>query len=71
VLIKIKYVGSDESNVTVNQVYTVLGLTQVGGDAAAIIINDLDEPRITKTISDVARWELVSVDYVGSVHLFP
>lgn len=61
--IRIKYVGTDESNVTVNSIYTVLGVvTTTGGEAAAVIVNDLGEPRVTKTISDASRWQLVSVE---------
>ena len=61
--IRIKYVGTDENNVTVNSIYTVLGVvTTTGGEASAVIVNDLGEPRVTKTISDTSRWRLVSVE---------
>ena len=67
-LIKAKYVGNGESNLTVNQDYVVLGFY----DRRLIIIDD--NGVLYRTIQDydnAAQWQLVSVNVIGSISIFP
>ena len=67
---KIKYVGTDESNVTLNQEYFVLGFTDNGSSTRAFIVNNSGVPQQTQDLI-TTRWQLVSVEYNGCIQVYP
>lgn len=74
-LVKIKYVGQGEFNIhpdlTLNQVYTVLGFDgSVTAQLQAIIVNG-STLKLVIGLGSADIWELVSVTVPGDVTLFP
>ena len=70
-LVKLKYIGTDETGLTQNNVYPALAIVDVGGAPHAVIIDDAGVPYSTKIIADTTRWELVSVETIGAVYIYP
>lgn len=68
-LMKIRCVSNEnQPGVTVDQVYTVLGIT----DSKFVILNDDNELIITVHSVDTAvRWVVESVTDIGPVQIFP
>ena len=70
---KLKYVGNDETGLTLNNIYVVLGFDNSGvGSPKAIILNDSGIPYLTQVINNTARWVVESVEYPGGlVQVYP
>ena len=69
-LIKVKYVGTSDPSLTVNNIYTVIALPNAG--SVFSILDDNGDPYQTGSIfSSTLNWQLVSIDVVGNVQLYP
>jgi len=69
-LVKIKYVGSGETGLTVNNVYVVLGFFFSNPNVYALILNDAGVFYRTATdVLNTANWTKNSVSYVGCTSL--
>lgn len=69
-IMKIKYIGSSETGLTVNNEYFVLALEPTP-NPVAIILNDAGVPYKTFAINNTAEWQVVSVEYSGLVTVYP
>lgn len=77
-LVKLKYVGTGEEDIetdlTTNGIYVALAIVQSGQSGntpSAVILNDSGVPYVTHDISQPLWWELVSVEAVANVQIFP
>lgn len=68
-VITLKYIGSNETGLTVNQEYIALAVVLDSPQPKAIILNDLGVPYVTFRINDTAEWQVVSVKYTGCVSI--
>lgn len=68
----VKYVGSGETNFTVNNDYAVVNFEGSGNNAFGWMINDLGNlVKTNQNINNPAEWQLVSVQYGGCVSVYP
>ena len=68
-LTKVKYLGSGPAGFTVNNLYTVMGWGDGGGNIIAFVINDNGD--VARAQVDGSVFELASVDILGNIQIYP
>lgn len=70
--IRAKYVGSGESNLTTNNDYDVIGFARDGGgNSFGVVIDDNGDIKYTTGINNTATWDLLSVETVTGLQVYP
>ena len=72
-IIKVKYIGTGEGGsapLTQNNIYTVIALPNAG--STFTVLDDNGALYQTGTIfGSVANWQLVSIETVGNINIYP
>lgn len=70
-LVKVKFKGTTDSLFTHDQIYILVGVAQDSSAAGGVAISDGGALVPTGDLSNPAVWELVSVEAIGPLQVYP